>query len=102
MILVSVIECSQSKGANPKMREHKLRSGVKWHRVLKQNGIKLTEKKDKGAGYIRSNEQPSFESIKNFQAQRGVIRWQYGSEPSVTENTYKCLVTPTIQPAQQI
>jgi len=52
MILVSVIECSQSKGAKPKKREHKLKSGVKWQRVLKQKGIKLTGKRQVHWVYI--------------------------------------------------
>jgi len=52
MILVSVIECSQSKGAKPKKKKHKLKSGVKWHRVLKQKGIKLTDKRQRRWVYI--------------------------------------------------
>jgi hypothetical protein len=37
---VSIIECSQPKGIKPKMRGHKLRSGVYWQGAFKQNGIK--------------------------------------------------------------
>lgn len=46
------MECSQSKGAKPKMRQHKLKSGVKWHRVLKQESIKLTGKRQGRWVYI--------------------------------------------------
>jgi hypothetical protein len=33
---VSLIECSWSKGIEPKMRGYELRSGVCWQEVLKQ------------------------------------------------------------------
>ena len=41
---------SQLKGVKPKMRERKLKSGVKWQEALKQKGIKQTGVKKKGLG----------------------------------------------------
>ena len=38
----NVIESRLSKGLTPKTRERKLRSGVNWQGVLKQNGVKHT------------------------------------------------------------
>jgi hypothetical protein len=32
--------CTQTNGVKPKMREHKLRSGVNCQRALKENGVK--------------------------------------------------------------
>jgi hypothetical protein len=36
------MEINQPKGIQLKMRGHKLRSGVNWHGVLKQKGLKQT------------------------------------------------------------
>jgi len=37
-IAVRVMTCSQPKCITPKIRGHKLRSGVYWKEALKQNG----------------------------------------------------------------
>jgi hypothetical protein len=37
---MEVIKCSLSKGVESKMRERKLRSGVKWQGSLKTKGVK--------------------------------------------------------------
>jgi len=36
------MQINQPQGIKPKMKERKFRSGVNWHRVLKQKGIKQT------------------------------------------------------------
>ena len=36
----SLLECSEPKGIQPKLRGHKLRSGVCWQGMLEQKGIK--------------------------------------------------------------
>jgi len=36
------MQINQTQGIKPKMKEHKFRSGVNWHGVLKQKGIKQT------------------------------------------------------------
>jgi len=36
----TTLECSQPKNIQPKIRGHKLRSGVYWQGMLEQKGIK--------------------------------------------------------------
>lgn len=48
------MQISQPKGIKPKMREHKLRTGVNWKGALKQKGIKQTGIKQ-GLGVFNSS-----------------------------------------------
>jgi hypothetical protein len=40
LVRFGIIECSQRKVIQPKIRGHKLRSGVYWQGMLEQKGIK--------------------------------------------------------------